>query len=345
MNHLPYLLTFAILLSAAFVDAEPSSKLEVECNQPTASTAPPEPSPAPENVSFRTDNVTREECLAYFALWTRATSLCSPVQAQVHCDSDPRGIFAISKTYIQAQCLRGDRTDAGRLTSNVHRISPGRAVTLLLEDHTVAQENPVHHDVIEPVRQQLVQLTVLRCVTPNITATIYAVGMLPRLVALKLDGCRHLVIEKEHFSRMRNVQMIHLSSSTIARLEVYTFTDLPRLDSLTFEDGLGAEFKQLQDGDSSEEVLPVISQAEIDAVRRVHCDCSFAWFRNFLQRKPHLTAVKEKGQVVTIGSYKTSYVDKYDVLSVDCARSLTYDNIRVGTQFSYNSTCYDASQC
>ncbi|XP_055342633.1 uncharacterized protein LOC129591124 [Paramacrobiotus metropolitanus] len=144
--------------------------------------------------------------------------------------------------------------------------------------------------------------------------------------------------------------MITMTASTIAALEAYTFTDLPQLESLMLEYGLRQELKQLQDGDSSEEIMPaILTQADFVVVRRLHCDCSFAWFRNFLKRKPHLTSAKRRGAVATIGSYKTSvilnYADMPSVLSVDCSRDLTFDNIQAGTQFSYNTSCNNSPQC
>ncbi|XP_055354759.1 uncharacterized protein LOC129600299 [Paramacrobiotus metropolitanus] len=158
-------------------------------------------------------------------------------------------------------------------------------------------------------------------------------------------------MKKQHFAGMRQVRMIRLYACTIASLEAYTFTDLPSLDSLALENGLGFDLQRLQKDYQAQDMLPVfLNQADFVIVRRLHCDCSLAWLRNFLKRKPHLTASKKQGQVAVIGIYITPSVGHYwdewpHIFSVDCSRDLAYDNIRAGTQFSYNTSCHTAAQC
>ncbi|XP_055347261.1 uncharacterized protein LOC129594552 [Paramacrobiotus metropolitanus] len=336
-----YLFTAAILLAAEF--AEPFSELEAECSTSSAAIASPDSVVPVEKFFFRTDNFTQAEYFAYSVLVDGSTPLCDIgplVQSFYH---QVEGESTIYLTYIEARCLDGVRAAAAQLTRNIHNISSDRAVTLQLHERADT-DDPVHYDVIDPVRQLLIELHVLRCVTATITGKIYAAGTLPNLVTLELQGGRNLTIRKRDFSQMQNVQMIRFVISTIAMIETHTFTDLPRLKSLMLEYDLGLELMALHRGHESP-----LTEADFAVVRRLHCDCSLAWLRNFLKQKLHLAAPKETGEVAVIGSYRTPAVTTHEefpsVFSVDCTGNLTYDNIRAGTHFSYNTSCYDVAQC
>ncbi|XP_055357056.1 uncharacterized protein LOC129602114 [Paramacrobiotus metropolitanus] len=181
-----FLFTVAILFAAAFAD--PVSELEVECSALSASTATHEPFVPMEKLSLRTDNFTQAEYEAYSALRNSSTTFCNIaplVQSYSHQRLGRRTVYL---TYIEARCLNGVRAAASQLTLNIRNISSDRAVTLLL-DERADTDDPVHYDVIDPVRHLLIELHVLRCATPIITGKIYAAGTLPNLVTLELQGC------------------------------------------------------------------------------------------------------------------------------------------------------------
>ncbi|XP_055352928.1 uncharacterized protein LOC129598865 [Paramacrobiotus metropolitanus] len=359
-------LTFFLFTPLVAVIADAGNEYESECSKPSTTTIFPVVPVAPVNSSFRTDNLTRAECLDYLALSDNGATICRIFALQEDCNDYPEtriqtrqvrkgskdkfrkdkdSVHPTSRTYITASCPTSDRAAVSQLTTSISAISPERAVILTLHERTDAHDQ-VHYDVINPVRYQVIELVHINCATPTITSKLYNVGTLPSLVTLKFQLCRNLVIHKSDFSRMQQVQWISFFLSTIAALEPYTFTDLPLLKTLLLENGLGAELYMLsEEADPRWRTNPSpLSYADFDTVRRLHCDCSFVWLRNFLTRHPFLMADKRSGEFAIIGNYMSPWVNTDAVwpvgLSVDCARNLTYASARVGPLFSYNTSCY-----
>ncbi|XP_055352930.1 uncharacterized protein LOC129598869 [Paramacrobiotus metropolitanus] len=337
---------FTVIASLAASSPGQAEDLEVDCHQQSKPDDSSNALAHPVQFAFRTDKLTKTECLTYVALRRNAT-LCSPVLLARQCNEEAKDallLHSMSRTYLEGGCSWENRAFFTQLTKNISLISPNRAVTLALKERENA-DDPLHYDVFDPVRHHLIELTILKCVTPTTTNKIYEAGLLPNVVTLRLDECSNMVIRKRDFSLVSQVRMITFQLCTIAAMEPYTFSDLLHLASLVLESGIGYElYKIHEDPDEiRRELLGKLTDADIAKVHRFHCDCSFSWFRNFLKHKPDLTASKRKGEVAIIGNYMTAFVntDPFwpDVLSVDCARNLSYESARMGKLFSYNTSC------
>ncbi|XP_055352929.1 uncharacterized protein LOC129598868 [Paramacrobiotus metropolitanus] len=320
--------------------------LEVDCHKVTQPSASLDASVVPAPFAFRTDNLTKAECLAYLAFSKNSTILCNPVFMVQECDEDHSLSYPLfSRTYLRAGCAWANRTNFAQVTKNIKITSPNRAVTLEVREFA-DMEDLLHHDVMDPVRHQVIDLVIEKCATTITTAKLYDAGPLPNLVRLRMENCFNMVIKKRDFARIPAVRMITFYMFTIETLEEYTFTDLLHLDSLVLEDGIVYELRRIQEypNPPRRQQMVTLTDADIEKVRRIHCDCSLAWFRNFLKRRPYLTDGKEEGEVSVVGNYRTPIVNTIKlapaVLSVDCARNLTYNSARVGSVFSYNTSCY-----
>ncbi|XP_055354419.1 uncharacterized protein LOC129600052 [Paramacrobiotus metropolitanus] len=334
------------LLSVLAVVSGFGTDLEKDCNNPTHDYESISKLPSTViSFPFQTDLLTKEECIAFATIGEE--DACRLVLNIENCDITVQDYYyryhAVSRTYLKVDCYRQKRSDMRDLTRNISRISPNRAVTILL----VEKSNTVHSEVAEPIRQQIIELSV-ESNTSVTTRKVYEAGILPKLLRFEVQYGSDLSVNKQDFSRMPEVRMICFMSSIIDTLERYTFMDLPHLKSLMLEKEISSELarKEWLAEVSSNRTYEskLISINDVQKVRRLHCDCSFAWFRNFLQLKPHLIAYREAGEVFIVGNYLSPYalslrrVDP-QMMSVDCARELTYNNTRVGKHFAYNTYC------
>ncbi|XP_055354264.1 uncharacterized protein LOC129599925 isoform X2 [Paramacrobiotus metropolitanus] len=268
-------------------------------------------------------------------------------------------------TYVEFSCASETRDRMKTRAETFRRISPRRAISIAFyADHEDREQfDPINFDVVDPIRNQVIQVAVMRCATVHTTEKTYKLGDLPQALLYFLGlRCTNLVIKKVHFSRMPRLRQIHLMSATIGELEPYTFTDLPDLQSIILEDKIGNSLvaRVHYAGFYDTRLLP---DAAVENVRRLHCECSFAWFRNFLKKKPYLIEAKREGQVVTMGTFKlpssdvlppgtfrnvstlsareATAMDWNPVLSVDCAHEFNWRNTQAGDQIAYNTSCYN----
>ncbi|XP_055348027.1 uncharacterized protein LOC129595136 [Paramacrobiotus metropolitanus] len=210
--------------------AEQAIKFETDCNAPTVSTA--EVQTAPPINSFRTDTLTADECRIY------AEMSCGDGKHDyclMHYAPDS-GLNPLRNTYFEMNCWEGGTRNAiAQYARNVSVTSPNRAIKLEVAERN-DPEDPVHHDAIDPIRTQIIDLKVQRCATAHITAKIFDAGDMPNLVTLQLSQGRDLVVTRRDFSRLPNVRMIIFGDTTFHELEPYTFTDIAHLESLMLED-------------------------------------------------------------------------------------------------------------
>ncbi|XP_055348978.1 uncharacterized protein LOC129595872 [Paramacrobiotus metropolitanus] len=351
--------------------------LETECSEPARSRSE---APLPVT-SFRTDGLTRAEFCLRFAKETSCNQVMFGSTYEFsNCnnatDNEIRahawGHF-IDKTYIDFNCPSKGREHMKAITTAISGISQKRALTLALYDSTDNRATALHYEVVEPVRSQVIQLSALYCKTPNTTAKVYAMGIMPNLLCFQLGWyCHGLVIRKIDFSRMPHVRAIQfIISTTIAEMEPYTFTDLSNLQILTLEDQIAGDLYSRGENDHgmAKGFLP---DHVFEHIRRLHCDCSFSWLRNFLKKKPYLIMAMKKSQLMKVGSFELPEDDirapgssanvtslsrreldnfhitmdiiqnKWSpVLSVNCAQAFNWKNTQAGSQFSYNTSCYN----
>ncbi|XP_055354268.1 uncharacterized protein LOC129599928 isoform X1 [Paramacrobiotus metropolitanus] len=341
MELFPVLWLACFLLAGKATGVSAGYELETECNPPAASNAP---TPA-ATFSFRVDRLTTDECNAYVALIKPEGACNPPIIPQCNTTTNDEFLFQpTSKTYLDVGCSANDRAAMVQLTKNIPTLAANRATKIELQERNDTTD-PVHTDVIEPIRNQLIHLSIRNCVTNSATAKVYDLGNLPFVLRFDMQSCWGLVVKKRDFERMPQVRMMRFLGSTIESMEPYTFTNLGYLRSLVIEEHIAYFMEQKTDG--LKHNLPAgnfIADADVERVRKLHCDCSFAWLRNFLKKNPSLIAEKVKGQAYILGNFLSAAVwirDSYQsVLSVDCGKNFTQDNVRAGTQFSYNTACY-----
>ncbi|XP_055354417.1 uncharacterized protein LOC129600050 [Paramacrobiotus metropolitanus] len=340
-----FLILFFVL-SAVVTGSFP--KLETDCNSTlqTDATISAASSP-PQGLVFRNTALTKTECDVYRLLFYREGP-CNPVEDNRSCDRtepDPTE-NPIMRTYLKLRCRKQySQSEISVTTQLVSQMVNNRAVTLSIYEKNNTTD-PVHLEVIEPIRNNLIALEIRGCATTKVTGKLYDVGLLANLLTLEIYDGENLQMHKRDFGRMPQVQMISFTRSSIGTLETGTFMDLLNLESLVLEDEIAYELRRYELYPDDGDLFADFNPADVERVRRLHCDCSFAWFRNFLKGKPHLTAVKREGEVFVVGNYVsptrlTSVTYRPSVLSVDCSRPLTFNNTAVGTEFSYNTTCYN----
>ncbi|XP_055348980.1 uncharacterized protein LOC129595874 [Paramacrobiotus metropolitanus] len=372
------LLYVFLILEILFAVECVTDDLETECSQTSDSL---KSESAPSLIPFRTDGLTRAEfCLSFakqtsciqatFGLTYKMDNCNNATDSEVWAHPC-KALF--NKTYIDLSCPTKECEDMKTITTSINMISPTRAIALKLYDNTDDRWLAIHKDITAPVRNQVIQLSVFFCKSPNTTVKVYALGMLPNVLHFQLGWfCHGLRIRKADFSRMPQVRVIQFTmSTTIAEMEPYTFTDLSNLQILTLEGEIAGNLFSRAENDHSE-ARSSLPDHVFEHIRRLHCACSFAWFRNFLKKKPHLTAAIRKGQLLKVGSFvlpeddirapgssanltalSRRELDSFSisieifqnkwspVLSVNCDEELNWENTQAGDLFSYNTSCYN----
>ncbi|XP_055342008.1 uncharacterized protein LOC129590682 [Paramacrobiotus metropolitanus] len=328
-----------------------STDLETDCS--------PQPLPAPNDqlstaviFPFRTDLLTAAECAAYGRHWMHDITFWEPDQCQdpgtATSSFNPRRI-----TYVPVRFIAG--TNAINATRLISTISPTRAVTVTVECNDLLQsellspaEDALHTDVFQPIRRQVVELSRRHCSTPDATYKMYSVGLLPSLIRLEMRNCYNMTIKKRDFALMPQLRVFEAITSSIAEIEAHTFTDLVNLRSLMLERGLSDLLWYGKTGPVSLRTLP--SKADMEHMRRLHCDCFYAWLRNFLKTKPYLLQDRGDGEVAIVGNYRTTGFgvkgEFRPYLNVDCSLPLNFANLPnvppgVAAPFAYNMQCYN----
>ncbi|XP_055347973.1 uncharacterized protein LOC129595086 [Paramacrobiotus metropolitanus] len=327
-----YKITAWVVIIAVGCCANAPIRFESECNAPTTPTGIADNSPVTAGGTLRTDMLSAEECVTYHKMpcGDDDENYCPMVYARNH-SMDP-----LSHTYVTITCQFGStRTALAQFARNVSITSANRAVVLKMNERNDT-EDPLHSDVIGPIRTQIIELDVHRGATPALTTKIYNAGAIPNLVMLQVGYAKNLVIKRHDFSGLPSVRWITFTYSSVKELEPYTFTDLAHLKTLSLEGRVAYNIDMRQ--------LP---KDELESVKRLHCDCSFAWYRNFLKRNPHLIQKKRVGEAVAIGTYASEEFPMDmglwpDPLTVNCAAALDKDNVyrnRKLNQYSYNTSC------
>ncbi|XP_055347390.1 uncharacterized protein LOC129594653 [Paramacrobiotus metropolitanus] len=329
-------------------------QLETDCNQPSATDDKTAASTPQTESPYRLDNITREECRSYAAMRRDTGNMWRSMSCTPDMPGNCDGNFGENFLLLTCRGSGLDRPEMIEVATNISRISPRRPVAIHFERvETFSGPTPdiLKSDVIEPFRNQVIEIKMRGCTgyTDRITGNVYEVGMLPNLYRFGIFHCMGLKLQKKDFSRMPQVKMIYIELSSIEDMEPYTFTDLKHLQLLVLESGAYTGIGQVETyrAIGRPDRAP-LQDSDVERVRKLHCDCKYAWFRNFLRKNPSLIASKQPGEVYAVGAYKSPWIfiqgaSSPDVLSVDCARPLVKDNIRPknGSQYSYNTQCYN----
>ncbi|XP_055349021.1 uncharacterized protein LOC129595912 isoform X2 [Paramacrobiotus metropolitanus] len=347
-----------LVLTAAAIMTTPllaqDDQLETDCNQPSTTNDKIAASTPPTESPYRTDNITQDECRSYAAMQRDTGNMWRSKTCSPDMPNDCKGPFGENSLLLTCRGSRLDQPEMIEVATNISRISPRRPVAIHFERvESMSGPTPdvLKSDVIEPFRNQVIEIKMRGCTgyTDRITGNVYEVGMLPNLYRFGIFHCMGLKLQKKDFSRMPQVKMIYIELSTIEDMEPYTFTDLKHLQLLVLE---AAAYTGISQVETYQRIgrpdRAPLQPRDVERIRKLHCDCKYAWFRNFLRKNPSLTASKEPGEVYAVGAYKSPWIFIQnalipDVLSVDCARPLAIDNIRRsnGSQYSYNTPCYN----
>ncbi|XP_055348766.1 uncharacterized protein LOC129595709 [Paramacrobiotus metropolitanus] len=293
---------------------------------------------------LRTDLLTVEECNLYWQ-YGMEKSMCMMVFSSIFCvvdDEHPRQDLMLN-TYLDVSCVWKRHALVAKTTKRVREISPQRAVLLNLFQY-LESEDPLTTDVVDPVRNQMIHLGVFDCQAPNATAQVYELGNFPNLYDFEMNSCTNLTIRKKDFSRMPQLRMVTFYITSISALEPGTFTDMPHLGSLILERDFITALWNIGNPESA--YSKFATDEYLDYLYNLHCGCSFAWLRNFLEQKPFLIEEKNEGEVFIIGNYLSQAVQFHrnhtDILSVDCSKDITVENVYTGHKFSYNASYCDS---
>ncbi|XP_055353491.1 uncharacterized protein LOC129599303 [Paramacrobiotus metropolitanus] len=312
--------------------------METDCNNRSMARTPPTENNFSQPVfPFRSDTLTLEECMAYYT--SPDSYECNP-RGLPYCNKTVA--YPMSRTFLEVNCPRNMRASLAGIMKLASMVIPNRAITARLNERPDLTD-PLHPDVLNPVRNQLIELTIDRCATPSVTFKFPPLGRLPYVVRLSVGHCKGMIIGRNDFRNVTQLRVFHLYESTIDVIEPYTFTDLVQLQNLALEAGLYSmmQFREKSLGPPEFQ----LSDEDIQRVQRLHCDCAFAWFRNFLQEKPYLIADRDRGEMFAIGSYLSDHITVHgneinSMFRVDCARNLSTNNVNASELFSYNTHCF-----
>ncbi|XP_055348734.1 uncharacterized protein LOC129595678 [Paramacrobiotus metropolitanus] len=332
----------AVVLTGFLCCTVKAFDLETDCNSYNTS-QPASTIPLNDPVEFRRDRLRLEECIIYAK---KESTICAMVPGIDSCMAigfNPRRYNPIRQNYLAAECRFQNSSVVAETTKTIRLTSPKRAVTLSLMDG-IDSNNSLMYDVIDPIRNQTIDLWMESCIATDLTRRIYNVGVLPNLFVLGISWCRNMTVLKEDFSRMPRIRMIIFTMSTMLSLEPGTFTDLPHLHSLILERDLFMLVPEMLPNNRghtpNEKLIRMLDTR--DYVWRLHCGCALAWLRNSLRNRPYLIKDREEGEGLTIGDYKSPQVWKnMDALSVDCSQEVDAGNIFNRNGFSYNTSCYN----
>ncbi|XP_055340390.1 uncharacterized protein LOC129589602 [Paramacrobiotus metropolitanus] len=164
---------------------------------------------------------------------------------------------------------------------------PLKPVSVYVSEEVIAKYS------FSPVQIQVVMLFLRSCATNRVTSRLVQLNF-TNLLNLEFSRCNRLTIEKGDFETTRHLRIILFYRSTIDSLEPGTFTDLPHLEIVSLE----SQFR-------------IHKTYNFDPpfrnfLRRLHCDCEFAWYRSWWRNNKKLRAKVETGQLYSFEARYTN---------------------------------------
>ncbi|XP_055340403.1 uncharacterized protein LOC129589613 [Paramacrobiotus metropolitanus] len=164
---------------------------------------------------------------------------------------------------------------------------PLRPVSINVEETLIAKY------LFKPLQRQVVKLRVRNGTTNRVTSRLNDL-MLPNLLHFELYHCHHLVIEKADFIMSKRLRIILLRNSTIDTMHLGSLTDLPDLQVLSLE--------AIPEGQQHNN----FEQPFRDFLRRLHCDCGYAWYRSWWRANKQMRLRVDVGEIYSFeGIYST----------------------------------------
>ncbi|XP_055344752.1 uncharacterized protein LOC129592684 [Paramacrobiotus metropolitanus] len=219
--------------------------------------------------------------------------------------------------------------------TSISRANPNRAVRVFYSE--VFDSFKLSPETVDPIKKQVIELYLMNCKDQS---TTYRIGALPlsNLLYLQISSCKDgLVVKKSDFAPFTHLRSLDFFLTSIASIEPDTFKNLPELRSLALENRLGAN--ALRGSNASD------SDLNVAAVRKIHCDCDYAWLRNWLDAHPYLLSDRDEGELYVIGNRLSNRVFRSTAFyAVDCASPTLFIEQgefkdRTGLRFSVNAHC------
>ncbi|XP_055356131.1 uncharacterized protein LOC129601357 [Paramacrobiotus metropolitanus] len=218
-------------------------------------------------------------------------------KGMVNCRVSYAKLKRVIGSVMTLECY-GNATDREYLdtTTSISLSNRNRAVEAFYSEKFDSYK--LSSEAVAPIQKQIIELHFLNCKDQSSTSRIGALP-LSNLLALQIFSCNNLIVKKNDFAPFKHIKFLDFFLTSFASIEPNTFTDLPQLKSLLLE----AE-----------------SKAEIAAIRKIHCDCDYAWLRNWLDANPHLLSDRDEGELYIIGNHLSKRVFRSTAFyAVDCA--------------------------
>ncbi|XP_055346050.1 uncharacterized protein LOC129593647 isoform X2 [Paramacrobiotus metropolitanus] len=170
-----------------------------------------------------------------------------------------------ARQHLQINCCGNDTTirELQDMTFAMAR-PPLRRVDLLLTDG-----DHIVYRAFAPIITQVFNMHLFDCKDQRPTAKLSQLGF-GSLIQFTLTNCRDLVVRAADFVRVPNIRVMLFLSSTVSDITPSSFSSLPALRVLSVEYKLNY-------------VLPDMGPHFRQYLHKLHCDCQFAPFRDWLQ--------------------------------------------------------------
>ncbi|XP_055349842.1 uncharacterized protein LOC129596550 isoform X2 [Paramacrobiotus metropolitanus] len=206
----------------------------------------------------------------------------------------------------------------------IHVVATAMAAPPLRAIRVALVEDQIEALALAPVAEQVVVLLMMYCSARDPTSKLPGLAF-TNLLEFVLDSCSNVVIKRSDFQISLKLRSIIFSNVTIVYLEDGTFNNLPDLQIVAWHKDLPHTF-----GKSNHEGRRFVlnSYQEYDSglemqgfLKRLHCDCQFAWLRKWLAQNTALKRSVKPGEVYMLAGYMGSFgLQATDVfLPVDCA--------------------------
>ncbi|XP_055353116.1 uncharacterized protein LOC129599021 isoform X2 [Paramacrobiotus metropolitanus] len=245
----------------------------ISCQQNRSKERPGEPALLfpPENPV----NMTLTECLTQFNTKCRPSGSGKLLSPTDYCfRAGNRGFLDITcQAGITSRELQDMTYDMAKLSS--------RDLTVSLVDGDY-----ISYSTFAVIRTRVYYLDVRNCVDRRAIGKLTGLEF-TNLVYFAVANCYRLVIKKNDFAGMPNLDMIFLFKSTLSSLDPGSFSYLPRLSVLSLEAGLRDDANW--------------SNATRQYLWELHCSCQYDWFRSWWASKliPKLKYVSPNEPVLT----------------------------------------------
>ncbi|XP_055345123.1 uncharacterized protein LOC129592980 isoform X2 [Paramacrobiotus metropolitanus] len=190
--------------------------------------------------------------------------------------------------------------------------APLRPIGILLKDQQITGE------LLSPIEKQVLILWMLDCQAHDATVKLSSFNLI-NLQHFEVRRCIDMRIRMSDFRFLSALKIIVFEKSTILYLEKGAFTNLPQLQMLVWHRSISSKFGVVI-GDKLQKNL---ARSMPGYLKRMHCDCEFAWLRKWLPERGLLRATFEPSAIFYFANGK--FIDQPEItindvyIPIDCA--------------------------